>query len=136
MAAGITATSVIGAVAVRPWGVAGIAAANAFGITVTAALLLTGLRASRRGSPHGVRLRVRPVLAELSRPVLAAVVATAVGAFAASRFASPVAGLAAGALSVTVVFTVLSLVLGVQGSASAVRSVRTVTRKLTHGLFR
>ncbi|MFD0209527.1 murein biosynthesis integral membrane protein MurJ [Streptomyces hirsutus] len=133
MAAGITATSVIGAVAVRPWGVAGIAAANAFGITVTAALLLTGLRASRRGSPHGVRLRVRPVLTELSRPVLAAVVATAAGAFASSRFASPVVGLAAGVLSVAGVFAALSLALGVQGSASAVRSVRTVTRRLTHG---
>ncbi|MGY0067422.1 murein biosynthesis integral membrane protein MurJ [Streptomyces sp. QTS137] len=136
MGAGIAATSVIGAVAVRPWGVAGIAAANAFGITVTAALLLTGLRASRRGSPHGVRLRVRPVLAELSRPVLAAVLATAAGAFAASRFASPVAGLAAGVLSVTGVFVTLSLALGVQGSASAVRSVRTVTRRLTHGRSR
>lgn len=112
---------------------AGIAAANAFGITVTAALLLTGLRASRRGSPHGVRLRVRPVLTELSRPVLAAVVATAAGAFASSRFASPVVGLAAGVLSVAGVFAALSLALGVQGSASAVRSVRTVTRRLTHG---
>ncbi|MFD3735194.1 murein biosynthesis integral membrane protein MurJ [Streptomyces sp. NPDC058632] len=136
MGAGIAATSVIGAVAVRPWGVAGIAAANAFGITVTAALLLTGLRASRRGSPHGVRLRVRPVLAELGRPVLAAVVATVAGVFAASRFASPVAGLAAGVLSVTGVFVALCLSLGVQGSASAVRSVRTVTRRLTHGRSR
>ncbi|MFC5956333.1 murein biosynthesis integral membrane protein MurJ [Streptomyces pratens] len=136
MGVGIAATSVIGAVAVRPWGVAGIAAANAFGITVTAALLLAGLRTSRRGSPHGVSLRVRPVLAELSRPVLAAVVATAAGAFAASRFASPAAGLAAGALSVTGVFAALSLALGIQGSASAVRSVRTVTRRLTHGRSR
>ncbi|ODA74903.1 murein biosynthesis integral membrane protein MurJ [Streptomyces sp. AVP053U2] len=136
MGAGIAATSVIGAVAVRPWGVAGIAAANAFGITVTAALLLTGLRTSRRDSPRGVRLRVRPVLAELSRPVLVAVVATGAGAFAASRFASPAAGLAAGVLSVTGVFAVLCPALGIQGSASAVRSVRTVTRRLTHGRSR
>ncbi|CAM5339497.1 lipid II flippase MurJ [Streptomyces hirsutus] len=80
----------------------------------------------------------RLVLAEqgLIGPVLAAVVATAAGAFAASRFASPVAGLAAGCLSVTGVFVALSLALGVQGSASAVRSVRTVTRRLTHGHFR
>ncbi|MHC3451944.1 murein biosynthesis integral membrane protein MurJ [Streptomyces prasinus] len=133
MFAGITATSVIGAVAVRPWGVAGIAAANAFGITVTAALLLTGLRTSRRGGPQGFSLRVRPVLAELGRPVLAAAVATVAGAFAAGRFASPAAGLAAGVLSVAGVFAALSLALGVQGSASAVRSVRTVTRRLTHG---
>ncbi|MGW9496783.1 murein biosynthesis integral membrane protein MurJ [Streptomyces prasinus] len=133
MFAGITATSVIGAVAVRPWGVAGIAAANAFGITVTAVLLLTGLRTSRRGGPQGFSLRVRPVLAELGRPVLAAAVATVAGAFAAGRFASPAAGLAAGVLSVAGVFAALSLALGVQGSASAVRSVRTVTRRLTHG---
>ncbi|SDC06938.1 murein biosynthesis integral membrane protein MurJ [Streptomyces prasinopilosus] len=136
MCAGITATSVIGAVAVRPWGVAGIAAANAFGITVTAVLLLTGLRTSRRGGPRAVSLRVRPVLAALGRPVLAAAAATAAGAFAAGRFASPAAGLAAGVLSVAVVFAALSLALGVQGSASAVRSVRTVTRRLTHGRSR
>ncbi|WAX79942.1 murein biosynthesis integral membrane protein MurJ [Streptomyces sp. KMM 9044] len=136
MGAGIAATSVIGAVAVRPWEVAGIAAANAFGITLTAALLLAGLRTSRRGSPRGVRLRVRPVLAELSRPVLAAVIATATGAFAASRFASPAAGLAAGVLSVAGVFAALCPALGVQGSVSAVRFVRTVTRRLAHGRSR
>ncbi|MGC3004836.1 lipid II flippase MurJ, partial [Streptomyces sp. G35A] len=72
MAAGIVATSLIGAVTVGHWGVAGIAAANAFGITVTAVLLLTGLRAARRDGAPGVSVRVRQVLAELSGPVLAA----------------------------------------------------------------
>ncbi|MEV0694173.1 lipid II flippase MurJ [Streptomyces sp. NPDC050388] len=136
MGVGIAATSLIGAVAVRPWGVAGIAAANAVGITVTAALLLAGLRTARRGGAGGVRLRVRQVLAELSRPVLTSAGATVAGAFAASRVDSPVAGLAAGCLTVTAVFVALSLALGVQGSASAVRSVRTITRKLTHDRFR
>ncbi|MFF3893353.1 murein biosynthesis integral membrane protein MurJ [Streptomyces sp. NPDC001812] len=136
MGVGIVATSLIGAVAVRPWGVAGIAAANAVGITVTAALLLAGLRTSRRGGAGGVRLRVRQVLAALGRPVLASVGATAAGAFAASRADSPLAGLAAGSLTVTAVFVALSLALRVQGSASAVRSVRTITRKLTHDRFR
>lgn len=136
MGVGIVATSLIGAVAVRPWGVAGIAAANAVGITVTAALLLAGLRTTRRGGAGGVRLRVRQVLAALSRPVLASAGATVAGAFAASRADSPLAGLAAGCLTVTAVFVALSLALGVQGSASAVRSVRTITRKLTHDRFR
>ncbi|MFF9491596.1 murein biosynthesis integral membrane protein MurJ [Streptomyces flaveolus] len=136
MAAGIGVTSLIGAVTVRPWGVAGIAAANAFGITVTAALLLAGLRTGRRSSPHGVTVRVRQVLAQLSGPVLAAVAATVAGAFCASRFGSPVGGLTAGCLTVTAVFVPLAWATGVRGSSSAVRFLRTVTRRLTHGRFR
>ncbi|MEU5524053.1 lipid II flippase MurJ [Streptomyces sp. NPDC047860] len=137
MTAGIAATSLIGAVTVGHWGVAGIAAANAFGITVTAVLLLTGLRTARRGAATGVTVGVRTVLAELVRPVLASALAVAAGTYAASRFASPVAALAAGCLTVTAVFIPLALsVLGARGSASAVRYVRTVTRKLTHGRFR
>ncbi|CAL9463219.1 lipid II flippase MurJ [Streptomyces sp. enrichment culture] len=136
MAAGIVATSLIGAATVGRWGVAGIAAANAFGITVTAVLLLAGLRTARRAGSPGVSVRVRRVLAGLSRPVLAAAAATAAGAFAAGRPESSAAGLAAGCLTVTAVFTVLSLALGVQGSATALRSVRTVTRRLAHGRFR
>ncbi|MFG3548140.1 lipid II flippase MurJ [Streptomyces sp. NPDC047725] len=54
MAAGIAATSSIGAGTVGPWGVAGIAAANVAGITLTAALLLTGLRHGP-GRPADVR---------------------------------------------------------------------------------
>ncbi|MDN0196927.1 lipid II flippase MurJ [Streptomyces sp. S.PNR 29] len=136
MAAGIAVTSAIGAATVHAWGVAGIAAANAFGITVTAALMLVGLRTSRPHSPHGVSIRVRQVLAELSRPVCAALVATVAGAFVASRLHSPVAGLTAGCLTVTAVFVLLACALGAQGSASALRSVRTLTRRLTHGRFR
>jgi putative peptidoglycan lipid II flippase len=131
MAVGIAVTSWIGAATVRSWGVAGIAAANALGITVTAALLLAGLRRPRNG-PHSVSLRVRQVLAELSRPVRAAVVATVAGAFVASRPESPVAGLAAGCLTVTVIFVPLTWALGAQGFASALRSVRAVTRRLSH----
>ncbi|MFJ8540621.1 murein biosynthesis integral membrane protein MurJ [Streptomyces sp. NPDC093586] len=136
MAAGIGVTSLVGAATVRPWGVAGIAAANAFGITVTAALLLAGLRTGRGEDPRGVTVRVRRVLAELGGPVLATVAATVAGAFAASRFASPVGGLAAGCLTVTAVFVPLAWASGARGLPSAVRSVRTVTRRLTHGRFR
>ncbi|MFC9116923.1 murein biosynthesis integral membrane protein MurJ [Streptomyces sp. NPDC057092] len=136
MAVGIVATSLIGAVTVGRWGVAGIAAANAAGITVTAALLLAGLRTDRAGDVPGVSVGVRRVLADLARPVLASVLAVAAGVFAAGRFTSPVAALAAGCLTVTAVFVPIALsALGV-GAASARRSVRSVTRRLTHGRTR
>ncbi|MFI5687147.1 murein biosynthesis integral membrane protein MurJ [Streptomyces sp. NPDC051636] len=137
MAAGIIATSWIGVVTVGPWGVPGIAAANAAGITVTAALLLAGLAGKPEGRvPRGVPIRVRQVLAELSRPLRAAAVATAAGAAAASGLESPVAGLMTGCVTVTAVFLPLSRVLGAEGCASALHSVRTVTRRLTHGRSR
>ncbi|MFD7699458.1 murein biosynthesis integral membrane protein MurJ [Streptomyces caelestis] len=137
MAAGVVATSLIGAVTVGRWGVAGIAAANAFGITVTAVLLLTGLRTARPGGTAGVTVGVRGVLGRLSRPVLASVLAVAAGTSAASLFDSPVAALAAGCPAVAAVFVPLALsVLGARRSASALRSVRTVTRRLTHGRSR
>ncbi|GGV63437.1 lipid II flippase MurJ [Streptomyces massasporeus] len=136
MAAGIAVTSWIGAGSVHSWGVAGIAAANALGITVTATLLLAGLRTGRPDSPHSVSVRVRPVLAELGRLVSAAAVATAAGAFATSRLPSPAAGLTAGLLTVTFVFVPLSWAFGAQSSASALRSLRAVTRRLTHGRLR
>ncbi|WPP29910.1 lipid II flippase MurJ [Streptomyces sp. CL7] len=140
MGVGIVATSLIGALAVGRWGVAGIAAANAAGITVTAVLLLTGLRAAPAGdapgAAAGVTVGVRRVLADLGRPVLASVLAVAAGVFAAGRFASPVAALAAGCLAVTAVFVPIALsALGV-GAATARHSVRTVTRRLTHGRTR
>ncbi|MFG3011156.1 lipid II flippase MurJ [Streptomyces cinerochromogenes] len=135
MAAGIAVTSGIGAATVGTWGVSGIAAANALGITVTAALLLVGLRTPRNG-PHSLSIRIRPVLAELSRPVHAAVVATVAGAFVAGRLQSPVAGLMTGCLTVAAVFVPLAWASGAQAFASALRSVRTVTRRLSHGHFR
>ncbi|WP_434097247.1 lipid II flippase MurJ [Streptomyces pharetrae] len=131
MTLGVVATSWIGAWAVGPWGTCGIAAANAAGISLTAALLLAGTR--RRGV---VPIRVRPVLGELSRPLRAALVATLAGAFVASRLAAPGPSLAAGLLTVTVVFALLGRALGAQGVAPAFRSVGSVTRRLAHGRFR
>ncbi|MFD3501957.1 lipid II flippase MurJ [Streptomyces sp. NPDC058676] len=136
MAAGIAVTASIGAATLGAWGVAGIAAANAIGITVTAALMLAGLRTTRRNSPHSVSIRVRQVLTELSRPVRAAVAATVAGGFVASRLESPVAGLATGCLTVIAVFVPLAWASGAQGFASALRYVRAVTRRLTHGSSR
>ncbi|MFF8730433.1 murein biosynthesis integral membrane protein MurJ [Streptomyces sp. NPDC015171] len=130
MAAGIVATSWIGVWTVGPWGVTGIAAANATGITVTAVLLLAGVR--RRGVP----IRTGPVLRELSRPLRAAVPAAVAGTLAASLPSSPLAGLAVGGATVTVVFVLLGWALGIQGLAAAVVSVRTLTRRLAHAVLR
>ncbi|WP_316776319.1 murein biosynthesis integral membrane protein MurJ [Streptomyces sasae] len=126
MASGIVVTSWIGVLTVGPYGVVGIAAANATGITATAALLLAGM--GRRSVP----IRTRRVLAELSRPVRAAVVATVVGTLVAVRPADPLTGLAAGAATVTFVFVLLGWALDAQGFAPALRFVGTVTRRLAH----
>ncbi|WP_329350832.1 MATE family efflux transporter [Streptomyces sp. NBC_01261] len=130
MAAGIVVTTWIGAWAVGPWGVIGIAVANATGITFTAVLLLYG------SGPRSVPLRTRQVLIELSRPVRAAVVATIAGAFVAHALPSPLLGLTVGCTTVTVVFVLLGWALGAQGFAPALESVRSITRRLIHGRSR
>ncbi|MGX9889130.1 murein biosynthesis integral membrane protein MurJ [Streptomyces sp. NPDC002276] len=130
MAAGIVVTSWIGAWTVGPWGVIGIAIANATGITVTAVILLCG------SGPRSVPIRTRQVLVELSRPVRAAAVATVAGAFAARAMPSPLLGLAVGCTAVAVVFVLLGWALGAQGFAPALESVRSVTRRLPHGRSR
>jgi len=66
MAAGVGATFWIGAGTVNSWGVSGIAAANAVGITVTAALLLVGPPGKRKGragarNVHRARRPGRPL---------------------------------------------------------------------------
>ncbi|MFE9681740.1 murein biosynthesis integral membrane protein MurJ [Streptomyces sp. NPDC006285] len=132
MAAGIVATSWIGAGTVGTWGVRGIAAANAIGITLTAALLLSGM-SERRSVP----IRTRRVVHELSKPVRAAVAAAVAGALCASRFDAPEAALLTGGLTVTVVYVLLLRLLGVQAVAPAFRTVlRSVTRRLPHARFR
>ncbi|MEU0641859.1 lipid II flippase MurJ [Streptomyces umbrinus] len=132
MAAGIVATSWIGAGTVDAWGVRGIAAANAIGITVTAALLLSGM-----GERRSVPIHTRRVVHELSKPVRAAVCAAVAGAFCASRVDSPELALAAGGLTVTVVYVLLLRVLGVKAVAPAFRTaLRSVTRRLPHVRFR
>ncbi|WP_240528771.1 murein biosynthesis integral membrane protein MurJ [Streptomyces humi] len=129
MIAGIVVTTWIGVLGVGRYGVTGIAAGNATGITVTALLLLAGT------GPRSVPIRARRVLAELSRPVRAAVVATVVGTFAAGRPADPLTGLAAGITTVTLVFVLLGWALDAQGFAPALRSVGNVTRRLAHAVF-
>ncbi|MFH8799464.1 lipid II flippase MurJ [Streptomyces sp. NPDC017936] len=126
MAVGIAVTAWLGALGVGRWGVYGIAAANAAGITVTALVLLAGM------GPRSVPIRVRPVLHELSRPLRAALAAALAGTLAADRCDGPLAGLAAGALTVTAVFVLLGRALDAQGVTAALRSVRSATRRLPY----
>jgi putative peptidoglycan lipid II flippase len=123
MTAGIIATSWIGAWAVGAWGVCGIAAANAAGITLSALLLLYGM------GTRSVPIRTRAVVTEIGKPVRAALVATVAGTLCASRVDSPLLGLTVGGTVVTVVFVLLAWVLKVQGLAPALRSL---TRRLPH----
>ncbi|MGW0583576.1 murein biosynthesis integral membrane protein MurJ [Streptomyces sp. NPDC002920] len=145
MAAGIVVTSWAGALSVGAWGVYGIAAANAAGITVTALVLLAGTasepqpaeaprrRTAHQHSPRSVPIRTRGVLLELSRPVRAALVAGLAGALVAARCPGTLTALTAGGLTVTVVFVVLGRALGAQGVVDALHSVRSATRRLSHG---
>ncbi|MET8830165.1 lipid II flippase MurJ [Streptomyces sp. NPDC004610] len=130
MTAGVVVTAWAGALTVGAWGVLGIAAANAAGITVTAVLLLSGTRA------RALPVRRRAVLTELSRPVRAALLATAAGTLVAGVPGSPVGGLAAGGTAVTVVFVLTGAGLGAQGCAPVLHSIRTATRRLRHARSR
>lgn len=103
MAAGLFVTVAAGAVAVRLWGVHGIAAANAAGILTTAVLLLHGLGARR------VAVRVGRVSAGLARLVLSAAAAAAAGWAAGRLLADPLAGAAAGSVIVPLVFASVAL---------------------------
>ncbi|MCQ9134903.1 murein biosynthesis protein MurJ [Streptomyces sp. IBSBF 2807] len=127
MACGIVVTSWIGAESVHAWGVYGIAAANAVGITVTALVLLAGM------GPRSVPVGVRGVLRELSRPVRAALVATVAGALAARGCDDALPGLVVGGLTVTVVFLSLGVALRAQGVVRALRFLRSATRRVSHG---
>ncbi|GKQ35450.1 murein biosynthesis integral membrane protein MurJ [Streptomyces sp. A012304] len=117
MTAGAAVTSWAGAAAVGSWGVLGIAAANAAGITLTALLLLHGMET------RSVPIRTRRVLAGMGRPLCAAVVACGAGWLCTSRIGSPGLGLAAGSASVTVVFLLLARAPGEQGLVSVFRGV-------------
>ncbi|MEU7422875.1 lipid II flippase MurJ [Streptomyces sp. NPDC040750] len=130
MTAGVVVTLWIGAWTVGSFGVTGIAAANATGITVTAALLLAGMR--RRGVP----VRTARVLRELSRPLRAAAIAAPAGGLVAALPGAPPAGLAAGGATVTVVFVLAGWALGAQEIAPLLRTVRTRTRRLADAVFR
>lgn len=123
MAAGMLLTAGAGVWWVGVWGVGGIAAANALGITATALLLLTAM--GRRSVP----VRIPVVLLELAKTLLAAVAATAAGLLCAARFEQPLGSLTAGCLAIGAVFGLLLWALRVQAFSPA---VRLATRKLRH----
>ncbi|MGW3666240.1 murein biosynthesis integral membrane protein MurJ [Streptomyces sp. NPDC005141] len=127
MTAGIIATSWIGVLAVGPWGVCGIAVANATGITISALLLVYGM------GPRSVPIRTRRVVAEIGKPLRAALIAAPAGGLCANRVDSPLLGLVVGGTVVTVVFALLAWAFRVEGFASALRSV---TRRVSHARFR
>ncbi|WP_371791314.1 virulence factor MviN [Streptomyces sp. NBC_01471] len=105
MGAGLLVNAVAGALAVGPWGVYGIAASNALGITVTAGFLLRGL-----GS-RVVSIHVLGVALTLARLSAAAVAACAAGLLLAPLVPGALPSLAAGCLLVPGVFAAAALAL-------------------------
>lgn len=103
MAAGLLVTTAAGAAAVGRFGVHGIAAANAIGISTTALLLLTGL-----GS-RVVPIRVGATTASLGRLTIAAAAAAAAGWAAAPSTPDPLLSVAAGCLLVPATFVLTGL---------------------------
>ncbi|MET3984012.1 lipid II flippase MurJ [Streptomyces sp. PvR034] len=98
MGAGLLVNIVAGAFAVGWWGTYGIAAANAAGISTTAALLLTGL-----GS-RIVAIQVRRVATSIGRLAVAAAAACGTGWIAGPLIPDPLLSAALGALLVPAMF--------------------------------
>jgi putative peptidoglycan lipid II flippase len=98
MAAGLLVTVAADAATVGAWGVYGIAAGNATGITVTAALLVRGLGAQT------IAVRARRLTAATARIAAAATAATAVGWGVTAALPGPSAALAACCVAVPVTF--------------------------------
>lgn len=113
MGAGLAVTAAVAVWAARFAGGPGIAVANAAGITVTAVLLLAGVR--RAGSGATVHLSLSTLVGTTAR-----LVAAAAGAAGAGRLVAPLlhglpaaATAAAGGLTVVVAFAVLARLAGV-----------------------
>ncbi|MFD9543924.1 lipid II flippase MurJ [Streptomyces sp. NPDC060022] len=105
MGAGLLVTTGAGLALAGPFGVDGIAAANAVGISTAALLLLLGL-----GS-RAVAIRVGAVAVSLGRPAAAAAVAGAAGWAAAPAIGHPALSLAAGCVLVPAAFLLTGLAL-------------------------
>ncbi|CAL9622257.1 lipid II flippase MurJ [Streptomyces sp. enrichment culture] len=123
MGVGLAVTAGAGVPAAGLWGVYGIAAANALGITTTAALLLRGLGA------RVVAIDVPRVAGGLLRLLLAAGAAAAAGWAAAGLCAAPLAGAALGGVVVPVAFVCVGLLVG---APELPQLFTTVRRRITH----
>ncbi|GGU29915.1 lipid II flippase MurJ [Streptomyces lavendofoliae] len=120
MLGGIALTAVAGWAWASPWGVRGIAAANALGITLTAALLLLGVRR------QSVPLDARRLTAGLARLTAAAAVATAAGRWCAAG--PPPLAVPLAFAAVTAAFTATACALRAPVVPSLVRSVHPFRR--------
>ncbi|MGA4956857.1 lipid II flippase MurJ [Streptomyces lavendulocolor] len=120
MLGGIALTAAAGSAFAGPWGARGIAAANALGITLTAALLLLGLR------HQSVPLDARRLAGGLARLTAAAAVATAAGRWCAAG--PPPLAVPLAFAAVTTVFTATACALRAPVVPSLVRSAHPFRR--------
>lgn len=120
MLGGIALTAAAGSAFAGPWGARGIAAANALGITLTAALLLLGLR------HQSVPLDARRLAGGLARLTAAAAVATAAGQWCAAG--PPPLAVPLAFAAVTTVFTATACALRAPVVPSLVRSAHPFRR--------
>ncbi|MEV4876430.1 murein biosynthesis integral membrane protein MurJ [Streptomyces cyaneofuscatus] len=124
MGTGLLVTMGAGYALTYRFGVAGIATANAIGISTTALLLLMGL------GPRVVPIRARAVALSLGRLAGAALVAGAAGWAAAQLLTDAVLSLAAGCVLVPAVFFLTGLALR---SPEVVSLLALIRRRFTDG---
>ncbi|WP_405808624.1 virulence factor MviN [Streptomyces sp. NBC_01520] len=124
MGVGLLVTVGAGLVLTGPFGVDGIAAANAIGISTAAVLMLLGL-----GS-RAVAVRAGAVALALGRPAAASTVAGTTGWLASSLTANPVLSLAAGCFLVPMAFLLAGLALR---APEAVHLLALIRQRFSHG---
>ncbi|MEU6854028.1 lipid II flippase MurJ, partial [Actinacidiphila alni] len=123
MGAGLLVTVAVDAATVTAWGAYGIAAGNAAGITVTAALLARGLAA------HTIGIGARQLLTGVGRITLAAAVATAAGWALGSLIPDPLAATAVCCIAVPVTFAAAAVAVRVP---EVPHLLATAKRRLSH----
>jgi putative peptidoglycan lipid II flippase len=126
MLAGLALTTLSGALLVHVWGVLGIAAANAIGITAAAALLLGGLRT------RSVPVRVGHTAGALARLTAAACAATGAGRLCAAAVPSPLLGTALACVAIAAVFLGTARLLRAPGADTFLSTLLSAKRKFAH----
>lgn len=118
MLLGLLVTVVLGVLGAPRYGALGLAAANAAGISLTAVLLLFGLRS------RGVALRLRPVLLVQARLLVSAALATVAGyAAAATAAPDPLPAVLLGGAAAAVAFVLAAAALGVPTVAGPLSAI-------------
>ncbi|MDH6541876.1 lipid II flippase MurJ [Streptomyces sp. SPB4] len=130
MGAGLLVNIVAGALAVGWWGTYGIAAANAAGISTTAALLLTGL-----GS-RIIAIQVRRVALSIGRLTVAAVAAGGTGWLAGPMIPDPMLSAALGCLLVPAMFGATGTAMRAIEVTALPAQIAQLTSRFTHRLTR